>query len=301
MILIDGKKIASDILENTKQKISKLDFKPIFCDVLMGNNPSSAQYVKMKNKTAESVGIQFHNANFPESITTNELIKEIKILNKIENMCGIIIQLPLPESIDKRAVLDSIDPFLDVDCLGTLASKKFYNNYDEQTDLGYPTALACMALLDSLDLNLKEKAIVVMGQGELVGKPTAALLRYRGLTYSTVTSRTGNKENLLRQADVVISGIGRGKYITGNMIKNEAVLIDAGTSEEVNGPPSIKASIVGDVDLESVKNMAGYISPVPGGVGPVTVAMLLKNVLKVAQSLAKARAVGFKIYESNNI
>ena len=192
-------------------------------------------------------------------------------------MCGIIIQLPLPESIDKKAVLDAIDPLLDVDCLGSVASDKFYNNCNSQTDLAYPTALACMTLLDSLNLNLKGKIIVVLGKGELVGKPVAALLNYRGLNYLAVSSETENKEYLLQQADIVISGMGKGKYITGNMIKTGAVIIDAGTSETGSG-------MVGDVDLESVKNVAGYVSPVPGGVGPVTVAMLLNNVLTVAKN-----------------
>src|SRR3989338_1618501 len=123
MQIIDGKKIASNILENVKEEISKLDFVPLFCDVLVGEDPSSRQYVQMKAKKAESVGIKFHNAYFPENITTNDLIKEIKILNKMENMCGIIIQLPLPESIDKKVALDSIDSHLDVDCLGTQASE----------------------------------------------------------------------------------------------------------------------------------------------------------------------------------
>ncbi|MSU44913.1 bifunctional 5,10-methylenetetrahydrofolate dehydrogenase/5,10-methenyltetrahydrofolate cyclohydrolase [Candidatus Nomurabacteria bacterium] len=198
-------------------------------------------------------------------------------------MCGIIIQLPLPESLDKKAILDSIDPLLDVDCLGAIASEKFYNNYDSKTDLGFPTALACMALLDSVNLDLKGKIVVVMGQGELVGKPVSALLRDRGLTYLSITSKTENKEYLLKQADIVISGMGKGKYITGNMIKYGAVLIDAGTSEEVGSTSGVRANIVGDIDFESVKNVAGYASPVPGGVGPVTVAILLGNVLKVAK------------------
>ena len=142
---------------------------------------------------------------------------------------------------------------------------------------------------------MKGKNIVVLGQGDLVRKTVAALLRYRGLTYTPVDKRTENKEYLLQQADVVISGIGKGKYITGNMIKFGAVLIDAGTSEDVKNPlneqglPLLKdaRTIVGDVDFESVKNVAGYISPVPGGVGPVTVAMLLNNVLTVAKNLKK--------------
>lgn len=277
MKIINGKKIRDEILSKVKQEVMLLPFVPIFCDVLVGNDPSSVQYVKMKMKTAEAVGIKFHNANFPESITTDELIKEIKFLNKVPNMCGIIIQLPLPKSIDKRAILDSIDPCLDVDCLGSVASDKFYNNYNSQTDLGYPTAFACMMLLDSIDIPLKGKVIVVLGQGELVGKPISALLHYRDLNYLAISSETENKEYLLQQADIIISGMGKGKYITGNMIKYGAVIIDAGSSESGSG-------IIGDVDLESVKDVASYVSPVPGGVGPVTVAMLLNNVLKVAKN-----------------
>lgn len=277
MIIIDGKKIRDKILEEVKKEVEKLPFKPVFCDVLVGDDPASLQYVEMKARTAEKVGIRFHKATFPASILTEDLIKEIKALNKIENMCGIIVQLPLPRSLDKRTILDSIDPRLDVDCLGVVTSEKFYHNYDSQTDLAFPTALACMTLLDSVNLDLKGKIIVVLGQGELVGKPTAAFLRYRGLTYLPITSKTENKEQFLQKADVVISGIGKGNYITGNIIKYGAVLIDAGTSESGGG-------IVGDVDLESVRDVAGFVSPVPGGVGPVTVAMLLNNVLKVAKN-----------------
>ena len=259
-----------------KKEVALLPFQPVFCDVLVGHDSSSAQYVRMKAKTAESVGIKFHNANFPSDIKTPELITELKKLNQVENMCGIIIQLPLPEHIDRREVLDAIDSRLDVDCLGTVASEKFYSG---KTELGFPTALACMTILDSLDLDLDGKTIVVLGQGMLVGKPVAALLTSRGFSPIVIRSQTENKEKLLKEADVIISGIGRGKYITGDMIKQGAVIIDAGTSESDSG-------IVGDVDLDSVKDVAGFVSPVPGGVGPVTVAMLLQNVLTVAKSIS---------------
>jgi methylenetetrahydrofolate dehydrogenase (NADP+)/methenyltetrahydrofolate cyclohydrolase len=277
MIIIDGRKLRGEILARVKKEVAALPFAPVFCDILVGDDSASAQYVQMKARTAEVTGIHFHKAAFPASISTDDLIKEIKILNVVPNMCGIIVQLPLPSTIDQRAILDSIDPRLDVDCLGTVASEKFYNNYHSETDLAYPTALACMALLDSLKIDLKGKIIIVMGQGALVGKPVAALLRYRNLSYQTITSKTPDKEQFLRQADVIISGIGKGKFITGNMIKDDAILIDAGTSESEGG-------IVGDVDLESVKDVASFVSPVPGGVGPVTVAMLLNNVLKVAKN-----------------
>lgn len=279
MIIIDGKKLSREILSKVKNEVAKLHFQPVFCDVLVGNEPSSAQYVRMKAKAAEMVGIKFHNASFLASITTEELIKEIQVLNQIPNMCGIIIQLPLPAHLERQRILDAIDSHLDVDCLGNTASGQFYKN---ENTVGFPTALACIAILDSLNLDLTNKNIVVLGQGMLVGKPVTALIRFRGLDPKIITSKTENKEEIIRGADVIISGIGKGKYITGDMIKKGAVLIDAGTSESEGG-------IIGDVDLESVKDIAGYVSPVPGGVGPVTVAMLLNNVLTVAKSLVKAR------------
>ena len=287
MQIIDGRKIASGILENVKTEISKLSFVPVFCDVLVGEDPSSLQYVNMKAKKAESVGIKFHNANFSALISTEDLIKEIKVLNKIPNMCGIIVQLPLPVSIDKQAIFDSINPKLDVDCLGSIASEKFYSG---DVDLSFPTALSCLALLDSISLDnnpstsLRTRKIVVLGQGMLVGKPVAALLKFRGLNPTIIRSTTENKEKFIKEADVIISGIGKGKYIRGDMIKTGVVLIDAGTSEARDSPADGGVKIVGDVDLKSVKNIASYVSPVPGGVGPMTVAILLNNVLKVAKS-----------------
>lgn len=282
MIIIDGKKIAQQILTKVKNEVASLGFTPVFCDVLVGGDPASVQYVQMKKNKAEAVGIKFHQASFPSSVTTNELIEEIKILNQIPNMCGIIVQLPLGEHIDRQKILDSIDPKLDVDCLGKVTSEKFYNNYDDKKDLAFPTALACMAVLDSLNLDLMNKKIVVLGQGMLVGNPVTALLRYKNLHPIPINNKTENKEEIIKQTDVIISGMGRGKYITGNMIKKGAVLIDAGTSESEGG-------LVGDVDLDSAKNVAGYVSPVPGGVGPVTVAMLFSNVLKVAKFFGKTQ------------
>ncbi len=275
MTILDGKKLKNEILEKVRREVAKLTFTPIFCDVLVGNDSASMQYVDMKAKNAESVGIAFHKANFPAAITTKDLVEEIKKINKIPNMCGIIIQLPLPAHIDRPTILDTIDPVLDVDCLGILASGSFYAG---KIDVGFPTALSCMALLDTLNLDLKSKNIVVLGQGMLVGKPVVALLKFRGLEPIIITSKTENKESLIKNADIIISGIGKGKYLTGDMIKKGAVLIDAGTSES-NG------SIIGDIDSESVKDVAAYLSPVPGGVGPVTVAMLLNNVLTVAKKM----------------
>ena len=272
--IIDGRKIKEDLLKEIKEKVSILPFTPVFCDILVGDDSVSASYVRIKAKNAESVGIKFRTAVFPDSVTTDELIIEIENLNKVPHMCGVIVQLPLPDHMDRKKILDSIDPSIDVDCLGSLTSDKFYNNNSE---ISYPTAMACMKILDSLNLKLADKKIVVLGQGTLVGQPVAHILRSRGLLIETIDRQTENTSELIKEADILISGIGRGKFITGEMVKEGVVIIDAGTSEE-NG------SVVGDVDFESVKNIASYITPSPGGVGPVTVAMLLENVLKVAEN-----------------
>lgn len=284
MKTIDGKKISKEILAKIKNEVVALPFVPVFCDILVGKDPASAQYVEMKGRTAESVGIKFRQANFPAAITTEDLIKEIEILNQTPNMCGIIVQLPLPKHIEKQKVLDSIDPELDVDCLGSIASKKFYSGFTAG-EMGFPTALACLAVLESLNLDLKDpshggasKKIVMLGRGLLVGRPVSALLGFMGVPHATLDSQSENREQILKEADVIISAIGRAKYIKGDMIKAGAILIDAGTSEDFG-------AIVGDVDLESVKDVASYVAPVPGGVGPVTVAMLLNNVLTVAKKL----------------
>ena len=298
--IIDGRKMREKILEGIKKEVSKLSFQPVFCDVLIGEDFASKQYVEMKAKIAEKVGMKFYKATFKEDLSPEVIIEEIKKIKEVPNISGVIIQLPLPERFNqyKKEILDSVPEELDVDCLGTKASKKFYNNTN---DIGFPTALACLYILDSLfsgdtnqidtieedgktfskensKNNLKNKKIIVLGQGELVGKPVSALLRFRGLNPVILTSRTDNNEAIIKTADIIISGIGKGKYLKGNMIKKGAILIDAGTSESNGG-------IIGDIDMESMKGVAGFLSPVPGGVGPVTVGILLENVLKVAEKL----------------
>ncbi|MCX6754428.1 MAG: bifunctional 5,10-methylenetetrahydrofolate dehydrogenase/5,10-methenyltetrahydrofolate cyclohydrolase [Candidatus Nomurabacteria bacterium] len=270
---IDGRKIKDEILGEIKEDVLSLPFTPIFCDILVGGDPVSSSYVRIKSKSASLVEIKFRTVEFKDSVSTQDLIDEIENLNRVPSMCGIIIQLPLPHHIDKQMVLDAISPQLDVDCLSTVNSENFYHN---DSDVGYPTALACVRILDSLNIDLNEKKILVLGQGSLVGLPVSHLLKSKYLDVSTADIKTTNTEELIKDADIIISAIGKAKYIKGSMIKKGAVLIDAGTSED-NG------AVVGDVDLESVAGIASFVSPTPGGVGPVTVAMLLKNVLKVAK------------------
>lgn len=279
MEILDGRKIAKEILGEIKTEVEKLNFQPVFCDILVGDDVVSLQYVHMKKRAAEKLGIRFQEAFFPESITNEELLEEIDKLNKIPNMCGIIVQLPLPPHLDKKKILDAISPILDVDCLGESTSTNFYNYFDDKSfSIIFPTALACFTILESINLDLHNKNIVVLGQGELVGKPVSQLLFYKGYNVISLNSSTEDKETILKNADIIISGIGKGKFITGSMVKNGVVIIDAGTSESGSG-------VVGDVDLDSVQDVAYYVSPVPGGVGPVTVAMLFKNVLEVAKRI----------------
>ena len=272
MQIIDGRKIKNEILEELKKKVEALPFPPIFCDILVGDDPVSASYVRIKGKAAESVGIKFKVVNFPKTVTTEEIVHEIENLNRVPLMSGIIVQLPLPSGIDTGLVLDAIDPKLDVDSLGSINSRNFY---EDTGSVGYPTALACMKLLDSLNLDLKDKNIVVLGRGKLVGLPVTHILESRGLKVSVVHSQTENSSEIILNADVIISAVGKGGFLTGSMVKDGVVIIDAGTSEE-NG------SVVGDVEVESVESKASFLTPSPGGVGPVTVAVLLENVYQVA-------------------
>lgn len=273
MEIIDGRKIKEDILNKLKAEVETLPFPPIFCDILVGDDSVSASYVRIKGRAAESVGIKFKTVNFPSSVTTEEIVDEIQNLNRVPLMCGIIVQLPLPAHIDTGVVLDAIDPDLDVDCLGRFNSDNFYN---DKGGTGYPTALACMAAIDSLGQDLSNKNIVILGQGKLVGLPVSHLLESRGLHIKKVNSKTENTNELIKDADLIVSAIGQGKFITGDMVKVGVVIIDAGTSEE-NG------AVVGDVDIESVSEKAQFVTPTPGGIGPITVAMLLDNVVRVSK------------------
>jgi methylenetetrahydrofolate dehydrogenase (NADP+)/methenyltetrahydrofolate cyclohydrolase len=278
MQIIDGRKIKEKILEDIKREVMELPFVPVLCDILVGDDKVSKSYVSIKEKSSISTGFKFRRIELPFSSTTEDIIREIQNLNNVPHMCGIIVQLPLPSHIDERLVLDSVAKDLDVDCLGREASDDFYNN--KEGSISYPTAKACITILDSLDLDLSDKKIVVIGKGKLVGKPVSHLLENRGLKVEKIDSNTFEKENIIKQADIIFSGVGKDKFIKKSMIKEGVVIIDAGTSEE-NG------TIYGDVDFEEIYNVPSFITPCPGGVGPVTVAMLLANVLEVAKNKSK--------------
>ena len=273
-MIIDGKTIAQKILSKLSERVAGLPQQPVFCDVLVGDDPVSASYVKMKAATARKIGIKFRTANFPAEISASELIAAVRRIASEPQMCGLIIQLPLPPGLPRQEILDSIEPAIDVDCMGGDNLRKFYQGRPRFMP---PTSAAILHILDTLNVPLETKKFLMLGQGELVGKPVAFLLRQRGYRADSADQSTANTQSLLKAADVVISATGQPKLLTGPMLKPGAIVIDAGTAESGGG-------IVGDVDSASVRPMASALSTVPGGVGPVTVAMLLNNVILAAQN-----------------
>ncbi len=273
--MVNGNEIAQQILSKLRSEVKRLYFTPLFCDILVGTDPVSASYVKIKAKKAEEIGIRFELIELPAEVTNEELTNQIKKIQQDPFLSGLIVQLPLPEKIDKSVVLNAIDPRVDVDCLSDVNTKLFYEG---RAKIIPPTAAAVIAILDSFRLDMKSLQILVVGQGNLVGKPVTFLLKNKGYNVMPADEKTENLNELTVTADIIISATGSAKLIKGDMIKLDTVLIDCGTSEQ-------KGSIVGDIDTESVLDKTRFISAVPGGVGPVTVAKLLQNVVAVAKDL----------------
>ncbi|MCD8508333.1 MAG: bifunctional 5,10-methylenetetrahydrofolate dehydrogenase/5,10-methenyltetrahydrofolate cyclohydrolase, partial [Candidatus Pacebacteria bacterium] len=268
-----GKQLAEEILSRLTHEVAAFHMQPVFCDILVGDDPIAEQYVRMKEKRAERIGMRVHTARFPETITTDALIQEIHTINALPGMCGLIVQLPLPPSIDTERVLAAIDPLVDVDVLNPHTAEQFYA---DTSSLVYPTARAIMHILETLPINLSEQRYVVVGQGRLVGKPVTHLLRKRGGNVEGISKETPDARARIASGTVIISAVGQDGLITGDMLQPGAVIIDAGTSESHGG-------IRGDVDGATLGDIPSYWSPVPGGVGPLTVACLLDNVLDVAK------------------
>jgi methylenetetrahydrofolate dehydrogenase (NADP+)/methenyltetrahydrofolate cyclohydrolase len=273
-MIIDGKIIATKILADVAAELGKTEAKPVLCDILVGADPVSVSYVAIKEKAALAAGFEFLLEKLHSASTTEDVVVTIKRVQADPRLGGLIVQLPLPAHIDRKTVLDAIDIQVDVDCLSTEASKAFFSG---NSKLIPPTAGAIMAVLDSLKQDFSEMRFLVIGQGDLVGKPVTHLLKSRGFMVTTADSSTQNLANITPFADVVISATGQAGLIYGSMIKPGAIVVDAGTAESGGG-------IVGDVDFESVNKVAAYLSPVPGGVGPVTVAKLLENVLEASKT-----------------
>lgn len=273
MVILDGKKLSQKLLEELRRGIATLGQKLRLAVVVVGKDPVVAQFTAQKKKAAESVGIDVRIYPFEEKITTNALRKRLAEIVHEEKNTGVIVQLPLPEYINMRYILDSVKLEKDVDML---AARSLGNLAAGKSPILPPVAGAIKAFFEEYQIDYKNKYMVVVGAGALVGRPVALWLLNEKVTFSVIRSGTQNPEEFLKRADIIISGVGKPKFITGGMIKEGVVVIDAGTSES-------EGKVVGDVDFDSVSPQASYITPVPGGVGPVTVAMLLKNLVTLAK------------------
>lgn len=268
-MIIDGRKIAKNLEQGLKQKL-EMEPKKSVAFVLFGNDPASLQFIGIKSRVAERIGIETKTFHFPDINLTDEALQNINEINKQE-YDGIIVQLPLPTGIDTDIVLNSVPVEKDIDVLGDDAKKMYQSGTSKNIP---PVAAAVWELLTSTDVDLKEKKILIVGNGKLVGEPVAMMFSREQIQYSVVDKNTdiNERDEKLKNADVIISGVGIAHMIKPEMIKEGVVLIDAGTSES-NG------ELVGDIDPECAK-IASFITLVPGGVGPVTVVSLFNNLLK---------------------
>ncbi len=281
--ILDGKQLAqqlrSELAEEVIEFIQNNGAVPCLAAVLVGDNPASEVYVRNKQRACEAVGIESQLHRLPGDASTDDLLKLISKLNKDAEVHGILIQLPLPPQIDKSRVLSAVSPNKDVDA--------FHPDNVGRLVQGRPRFLPCtpqgvQQLLIRNGIETAGKHVVVLGRSEIVGRPLSIMLSQHGTggdaTVTVCHSRSHDLPAITRQADILIVAIGRAKFVTANMVKPGAIVIDVGINRGESG-------VVGDVDYEAVAAVAGTITPVPGGVGPLTIAMLLRNTLRAAQSL----------------
>ncbi|WP_338817869.1 Bifunctional protein FolD protein [Moorella thermoacetica] len=275
--ILDGKKIAAEVRAEVKEEVSRLKaegINPGLAVVLVGEDPASQVYVRNKHRACEEVGIYSEVHRLPAATSQAELLKLIDKLNKDPKIHGILVQLPLPDHIDEKKVIDAIALEKDVDGF----SPANVGNLVIGDKCFYPcTPHGCMVLLEKAGIDPKGKKAVVVGRSNIVGKPVAMMLLARHATVTICHSRTRDLAAECRQADILIAAVGKPELITGDMIKEGAVVIDVGINRVG------EKKLVGDVHFESAAQKAGWITPVPGGVGPMTIAMLLKNTVEAAR------------------
>lgn len=273
-IILDGKKLRDKIFESLKAELDKMSEKPTLAVILVGENPASQIYVRNKKKTAEKLGINSLSIEYPADISENELLSKIQELNNDKNITAILVQLPLPEHINKNKIIDAILPQKDVDGLTPYNLGKLFSGEEPYV---YPcTPKGILLLLDEYNIELDGKNVVVVGRSNLVGKPVAQMLLKRNATVTMCHSHTKNLSEITKTADIVISAVGK-NVIGEKMLKSNCVVIDVGIFRDENGKLS------GDVDFENVSKISAYISPVPGGVGPMTIASLMLNTVELAK------------------
>ena len=276
-MIINGTKIAKAITEDIKEKISKYQKKPNLSVILVGNNPASLIYIRMKERACEKVGIDFKLHHFNEEEKEAKVLNEIDKLNQDDRVNGILVQMPLPKQISNKKVIERIDPEKDVDGFHPVNVGKMLIGDDS----GFIscTPLGIKTLLSKSNIKVESKHVVILGRSNIVGKPLAAILMQKkphcNATVTVCHSYTKNLKEITRSADILVAAIGKPKFVTQDMVKVNAIVIDVGINYLLQDDGTTK--ILGDVDFENVSKIASQITPVPKGVGPMTVVSLLQN------------------------
>lgn len=275
--ILDGKSLSQNIEKDLALEVHKLHnqgIKVCLCVILVGDNPASTSYVNMKARACKRVGIESKLLHFDETITQKKLLEEIDKLNKDKNINGILVQLPLPKHIEAGKILESVDASKDVDGFNPCNSGKLCANIDSFVPA---TPLGIINLLKHYNISLEGREVVIIGASNIVGKPLLLLMLNAGATISICHILTKDLKLHTLKADIVCVGVGKANLLSADMIKENAIIIDIGINKLENG------KIVGDVDFENVSKKASYITPVPGGVGPMTISALLQNTIKSAK------------------
>ena len=273
-MIIDGKKIAETLRQKLKKEIIEIksSFKsaPGLTVILIGEDPASKIYVRNKEKFSKEIGINSEVIKYPENIEEKEVLSKIIELNKNKKVSGILVQLPLPKHINKQKVIETILPEKDVDGFHPINVGNLSSGYDSKIPC---TPLGCFLLLKEVEKNLSGKHAVVIGRSNLNGKPMAQLLLKENCTVTITHSKTKDLKSQCNKADIIIAAVGKPKLVKGDWVKKNAIVIDVGINKTTDG-------IVGDVDFNEVSKVAKAITPVPGGVGPMTIACLLRNTVE---------------------
>ena len=278
-VIIDGKKLAKKIRENLKIKCEELKergIEPKLAVILVGNDKPSQIYVKNKSKACEEIGIKFEEYLLDENITQKELINLIEKLNKDNTIHGILLQSPIPEQLDINEAFRKISPEKDVDGFNPVNVGKLVLNQDTFVSC---TPYGIMKMFEAYNIDLTGKNVTIIGRSHIVGKPLIQCCLNKNATVTICHSKTKELKEHTKKADILIVAIGKSKFITEDMLKKDAIVIDVGINRDENG------KLTGDVDFENVEKKASFITPVPGGVGPMTIAMLMNNVLKATKNL----------------
>lgn len=275
--IIDGKAVSASVKEAVAKEAAALKEKGILVGlavVIVGNDPASRVYVNNKKKACTACGIESYEYALPEETTEEELLALVEKLNDDPAVNGILVQLPLPRQIDEHRIIEAISPKKDVDAFHAVnVGKIMIGDFDFLPC----TPSGCMDLIDSTGVPVEGKRCVVIGRSNIVGKPMAMLLLHRNGTVTICHSKTKNLKEICREADILVAAVGRPNFVTADMVKEGAVVIDVGMNRLENG------KLCGDVDFEGVSKVAGWITPVPGGVGPMTIATLMRNTLTAAK------------------